>query len=267
MIKLSDNIKLLPYIDSYLIQKNHNIKIDSLFIKTYDLIIEILNYKNIEEIEKIIDFNELIKNLKNKKNYNDIYELFLDYKNINKDNIQEINNKKLKKNKKDILEINKDIQEINKDNQKINQEINNNKLKKNKKYIQEINKDIQEIQEINKDNIWEINKDNQEINKDNIWEINKDNQEINKKLKYKKKKISATLKRLVWNKWIGEEIGKFKCLCCNISDITAFSFNCGHIIAESKGGDTILSNLKPICQNCNSSMGCMNMDDFMKSFK
>jgi hypothetical protein len=258
MIKLSDNIKLLPYIDSYLIQKNHNIKIDSLFIKTYDLIIEILNYKNIEEIEKIIDFNELIKKLKNIKNYNDIYELFLDYKNINKDNIQEINNKKLKKIKKDnnkdnIWEINKEILEINKDIQEINKDNNNKKLKKNKK----------EIQKINKDN----NKEIREINKDNIWEINKDNQEINKKLKYKKKKISATLKRLVWNKWIGEEIGKFKCLCCNISDITAFSFNCGHIIAESKGGDTILSNLKPICQNCNSSMGCMNMDDFMKSFK
>jgi len=85
--------------------------------------------------------------------------------------------------------------------------------------------------------------------------------------KYKKKSIPSALKRLVWNKWIGEEIGKFKCLCCNVTDINQMSFNCGHIIAESKGGETILSNLKPICQNCNSSMGSQNMDDFMKTFE
>ena len=167
MIKLSDNIKNLPNIDIYLIQKYHNIKIDSPFIKTYDLIIDKFNNNN-DDITKIINFKDL-----NKKNYSIIYDLLLDYK-----------------------------------------EINNNK-----------------------------------------------------KIKYKKKKISATLKRLVWNKWIGEEIGKYKCLCCNVTDINQMSFNCGHIIAESKGGETILSNLKPICQNCNSSMASMNMDDFMKTFE
>ncbi len=30
---------------------------------------------------------------------------------------------------------------------------------------------------------------------------------------------------------------------------------------------TYVSNLKPICQNCNSSMGTKNMDEFMKSLK
>jgi 5-methylcytosine-specific restriction endonuclease McrA len=85
--------------------------------------------------------------------------------------------------------------------------------------------------------------------------------------KYKKKYISATLKRLVWNKWIGEEIGKSKCTCCNVTTITQLSFNAGHIIAEFNGGETIVSNLKPICQNCNSSMGTKNMIDFMKSFE
>jgi 5-methylcytosine-specific restriction endonuclease McrA len=192
MIKLSNNIKLLPDIDIYLIHKYHNIKIDNIFIKTYDLIIEILNHKNLEEINKIIDFNDLIKYLKNKNNYNYIYELFINYKKINKDDIRIIN------------------------------------------------QDDKKLKEI----------------------IKKDD----KKLKYKKKKISSTLKRLVWNKWIGEEIGKFKCLCCNVTDINQMSFNCGHIIPECKGGETILSNLKPICQNCNSSMGSLNMDEFMKTF-
>ena len=78
----------------------------------------------------------------------------------------------------------------------------------------------------------------------------------------KKKSISATVKRLVWNKNIGEAIGKSKCLCCETTDITQMSFHCGHIIAEIKGGETIVSNLKPICQNCNSSMGSKNMNEF-----
>jgi len=95
--------------------------------------------------------------------------------------------------------------------------------------------------------------------------IDDDNNTQNKK--YKKKYISSTLKRLVWNKWIGEEIGKSKCTCCNVTSITQLSFNAGHIIAESNGGETIVSNLKPICQNCNSSMGTKNMIDFMKSFE
>ena len=95
--------------------------------------------------------------------------------------------------------------------------------------------------------------------------IDNDNNTQNKK--YKKKYISSTLKRLVWNKWIGEEIGKSKCTCCNVTSITQLSFNAGHIIAESNGGETIVSNLKPICQNCNSSMGTKNMNDFMKSFE
>jgi hypothetical protein len=86
-------------------------------------------------------------------------------------------------------------------------------------------------------------------------------------IKKKKKTISATVKRLVWNTNIGEDIGKTKCMCCKSTDITQLSFNCGHIIAEANGGDTVVSNLKPICQNCNSSMGTKNMNDFMISLK
>jgi 5-methylcytosine-specific restriction endonuclease McrA len=89
--------------------------------------------------------------------------------------------------------------------------------------------------------------------------------EKEKKTKTKKKHIPSTIKRLVWNSHIGEEIGKAKCLCCKITDITQLSFNCGHIIAESNGGQIIVSNLKPICQNCNSSMGTRNMNEFMRT--
>jgi len=87
-----------------------------------------------------------------------------------------------------------------------------------------------------------------------------------KEVKPKKKSISSTIKKLVWNTNIGEEIGKAKCVCCKSTDITQISFNCGHVISENNGGETIVSNLKPICQNCNSSMGTKNMNNFMLSF-
>ena len=82
----------------------------------------------------------------------------------------------------------------------------------------------------------------------------------------KKKKIPQTLRIQVWNKWIGEEIGKTKCLCCKLHDISQLNFNCGHIVAESKGGELKTENLKPICQSCNNSMGTQNMNEFMLEY-
>ena len=82
-----------------------------------------------------------------------------------------------------------------------------------------------------------------------------------------KKNIPSTIKKLVWNIHIGEDIGKSKCTCCKSTDITQMSFHCGHIVAESKGGKPIVSNLAPICQNCNSSMGTKNMKEFMDTLK
>ena len=86
-------------------------------------------------------------------------------------------------------------------------------------------------------------------------------------IKKKKATISAALKRKVWNTHIGEEIGKFKCLCCNDTDISQLSFHCGHIIAEANGGETTIANLKPICPHCNSSMGRKNMNEFIQTLK
>ena len=84
--------------------------------------------------------------------------------------------------------------------------------------------------------------------------------------KKKKKPIPVALKRKVWNKWVGEDTGKAKCMCCQLTDITQLSFHCGHIIAEAMGGELKVDNLKPICQSCNSSMGTTNMDEFTKKY-
>lgn len=82
--------------------------------------------------------------------------------------------------------------------------------------------------------------------------------------KHTKKNIPLTIKKLTWNRYIGENIGKAKCYCCQLTDITQISFHCGHDISEHNGGKTTVDNMKPICQNCNSSMGTQNMSEFMQ---
>lgn len=83
-----------------------------------------------------------------------------------------------------------------------------------------------------------------------------------------KKKIPSRLRVVVWNKYIGENIGKSLCMCCKDNYISCFKFHCGHVIAESNGGETTLENLRPICDDCNQSMQSMNMKEFaFKYFK
>ena len=84
--------------------------------------------------------------------------------------------------------------------------------------------------------------------------------------KPKKASIPKAMKRLVWDTYIGEDVGKALCLCCKHSYIRQIEFHCGHVIAEANGGKITLENLRPICAQCNLSMRTTNMDEFMKMF-
>jgi 5-methylcytosine-specific restriction endonuclease McrA len=77
------------------------------------------------------------------------------------------------------------------------------------------------------------------------------------------KTISLSLKKTVWNHWMGMGVGEAKCPVCKITLIHQMAFHCGHIVAKSRGGLNTVENLKPICQSCNSSMGNQNMDEFI----
>jgi 5-methylcytosine-specific restriction endonuclease McrA len=118
------------------------------------------------------------------------------------------------------------------------------------KFDDETNRAIDKILRIAKDNM-----------KKEIVALKQHNKAV------KKKAIPATVKRLVWHKYIGEDKGKAKCVCCNTTDITQLSFHCGHVVPEAHGGEIIVDNLRPVCQNCNSSMGTMNMNDFKQTYK
>ena len=45
----------------------------------------------------------------------------------------------------------------------------------------------------------------------------------------RKATISKALKIQVWNKAFTENVGKAKCICCEITEITQMKFHCGHI--------------------------------------
>ena len=66
--------------------------------------------------------------------------------------------------------------------------------------------------------------------------------------------IPKALREQVWIRYFGKNF-KSKCYinwCVNNIDV--FNFQVGHNIPESKGGPTVLENLRPICGRCNLSM-------------
>lgn len=78
-------------------------------------------------------------------------------------------------------------------------------------------------------------------------------------------KISQSLRQQIWVKYIGKKYETL-CSCCNINIINCFTFECGHIVAHSKGGLCNINNLIPICGVCNKSMGNMNLNLFKNKY-
>ena len=86
-----------------------------------------------------------------------------------------------------------------------------------------------------------------------------------KKVKKPKEKIPVSVKNTLWSLHFPNVL-EGKCKCCQTETITRNNFDCGHIISEKNGGYIKLENLKPICRACNSSMGVMNMTEYMKKY-
>jgi len=83
---------------------------------------------------------------------------------------------------------------------------------------------------------------------------------------YKRKSIPKKIRELVWDSYIGIQIGESKCKCCESTNISQLTFHCGHIVSDYNGGDISISNLLPICMSCNLSMGRTNLYEFKRTF-
>lgn len=81
----------------------------------------------------------------------------------------------------------------------------------------------------------------------------------------KKKQLPKRVRDLVWSKWIGSDKMIGKCFCCK-NDIKNNNYHCGHVIAYSNGGSNEIDNLRPLCSQCNLSMGDKNMFEFIEDF-
>jgi hypothetical protein len=65
--------------------------------------------------------------------------------------------------------------------------------------------------------------------------------------------ISRELRQQVWEKSLDS-----KCMICKETELTIDSFESGHIVAKARGGPTEITNLIPICGDCNRCMGTRN---------
>lgn len=79
-------------------------------------------------------------------------------------------------------------------------------------------------------------------------------------------KMPSALRSAVWRQWVEGNVMSTKCYCCKSAVIEFPNFHCGHVVPASLGGKNTVDNLRPICQNCNLSMGNQNMKDFMNAF-
>jgi hypothetical protein len=86
-------------------------------------------------------------------------------------------------------------------------------------------------------------------------------------MQLKKKVISKKLREEVWLKHFGKTFSaKCPVQWCT-REISVFSFEAGHNIPESKGGNTTIDNLIPICGDCNRSMGDrFTIDEFSRQY-
>lgn len=83
-----------------------------------------------------------------------------------------------------------------------------------------------------------------------------------------KKVLPSGIRQQVWLKYNGR-VYESKCniiWCKNV--ITVFNYHVGHDIPKSKGGESCIDNLRPICSNCNTSMSNnFTIDEWNNKFK
>lgn len=80
-----------------------------------------------------------------------------------------------------------------------------------------------------------------------------------------REKIKKATRREVWNKYFSGCL-EGKCFSC-FRDIDYDTFECGHVKAVFYGGATNVSNMEPICGQCNREMGVKNLYEYKRELE
>jgi len=130
---------------------------------------------------------------------------------------------------------------------KQNKNKNNNKYKKIKLDNNDKNNNIEKNVNIDKHDLLE------KLSKEIIPLSNQSHNTHN--THYHKDIIPKRIRELVWTTHNGKVFSHDCYVTWCHNKINVFNFQVGHDIPESKGGTLDIDNLKPICSNCNHSMG------------
>lgn len=76
---------------------------------------------------------------------------------------------------------------------------------------------------------------------------------------------TVELRSEVWDCYNGADHWKSTCYCCD-QPLSAGFFQCAHVKARSACGPSILSNLRPVCTECNFWSGRMNLSLYAEWF-
>jgi 5-methylcytosine-specific restriction endonuclease McrA len=80
-----------------------------------------------------------------------------------------------------------------------------------------------------------------------------------------RKHIPQKIRQDLWEQYYGENYNSL-CLICK-KKISIINFEVGHIISVADGGTDTIDNLKPICRDCNRSMGTTHMDEYIEKYR
>ena len=78
--------------------------------------------------------------------------------------------------------------------------------------------------------------------------------------------IPKAIREQVWETYIGRTKRVGKCYCCEWRPITESDFEVAHNKAVAKGGKDHVSNLRPICKQCNRSIGTKTIESYKKKY-
>jgi hypothetical protein len=173
------------------------------------------------------------------------------------------NKKKEEESKEPVVEVAKPVVETSKSSRKKKEEVAETPKPSKKK--EEVTESKEPAGETPKQDKKETAKPSKSITAVEVVTEDSDGEE-KQPLHLKRKKIPKHIKTHVWNEYVGPDFTNARCLCCKKEKIDFRNFHCGHVIAESKGGDLTIKNLRPICAGCNLGMGTMSMNEFTKTF-